>query len=119
MKIIILGSAHPLRGGLATYNERLARAFIEAGHLVTIYSFSLQYPGFLFPGKSQFSIDPPPDDIKIKTRVNSINPFNWISVGNEIKNLKPDLIVVKYWLPFMGPCFGTILRRAKKINTQK
>lgn len=119
MKIIILGSAHPLRGGLATYNERLARAFIEAGHYVTIYSFSLQYPGFLFPGKSQFSIDPPPDDIKIKTRVNSINPFNWISVGNEIKNLKPDLIVVKYWLPFMGPCFGTILRRAKKNKHTK
>ncbi len=119
MKIIILGSAHPLRGGLATYNERLARAFIEAGHHVTIYSFSLQYPGFLFPGKSQFSIDPPPDDIKIKSRVNSINPFNWISVGNEIKNLKPDLIVVKYWLPFMGPCFGTILRRAKKNKHTK
>ncbi len=114
MKIIILGSAHPLRGGLATYNERLAKAFQDEGHDVTIYNFSLQYPSILFPGKSQYSTDAAPADLKIISKVNSINPLNWISVGNEIKNLKPDLIIVKYWLPFMGPCFGTILRQAKK-----
>ncbi|MEI7803269.1 MAG: glycosyltransferase [Bacteroidota bacterium] len=119
MKIIILGSAHPLRGGLATYNERLAKALQSEGHSVTVYSFSLQYPGFLFPGKSQFSTEAAPKDLEIKTKVNSINPLNWIAVGNEIKNLKPDLIIVKYWLPFMGPCFGTILRRVKKNKHTK
>ncbi len=119
MKIIILGSAHPLRGGLATYNERLAKALHDERHDVTVYSFSLQYPGFLFPGKSQFSTEPPPKDLKIVTKVNSINPLNWIAVGNEIKNLQPDLIIVKYWLPFMGPCFGTILRRAKRNKKTK
>ena len=116
MKIILLGSAYPLRGGLATYNERLAKALQDAGHDVTIYSFCLQYPGFLFPGKSQYSEDVAPADLKIETRVNSINPLNWISVGNELRKLNADLIIVKYWLPFMGPCFGTILRRAKKNN---
>ena len=35
-------------------------------------------------------------------------------VGNELKKLRPDIIVVRYWLPFMGPCLGTILRRVKK-----
>ncbi len=119
MKIIILGSAHPLRGGLATYNERLAKALQDEGHDVTIYNFSLQYPSILFPGKSQYSTDAAPSDLVIKTKVNSINPFNWIAVGNEIKNLKPDLIIVKYWLPFMGPCFGTIIRRAKKNKHTK
>ena len=119
MKIIILGSAHPLRGGLATYNERLAKALQDEGHDVTVYSFSLQYPGFLFPGKSQFSNEPPPKDLKIMAKVNSINPLNWIAVGNEIKSLQPDLIIVKYWLPFMGPCFGTILRRAKRNKKTK
>ncbi|TSA50872.1 MAG: glycosyltransferase [Sphingobacteriales bacterium] len=119
MKIIILGSAYPLRGDLATYNERLAKAFQDEGHDVTIYNFSLQYPSILFPGKSQYSTEGAPNDLKIITKVNSINPLNWIAVGNEIKNLKPDLLIVKYWLPFMGPCFGTILRRAKKNKHTK
>ncbi len=119
MKVIIIGSAHPLRGGLATYNERLARAFMQRGDDVTIYNFSLQYPVFLFPGKSQYSDAPAPKDLKIKTCINSINPFNWLKVGREIEKLKPDLVIVKFWLPFMGPCFGTILRLIKKNKHTK
>lgn len=110
MKIAIIGPAHPLRGGLATYNARLAEVLQEQGHNVTIYSFSLQYPGFLFPGTSQFTDEPAPSGILIETVINSVNPFNWIKVGRQIKRARPDLIIVRYWLPFMGPCLGTILR---------
>ena len=117
--IVIIGSAHPLRGGLASYNERLAREFARQGHTVRIYTFSLQYPGFLFPGTTQFSSEPPPPDLDIEVKINSINPLNWISVGNELKKLRPDIIVVKYWMPFMGPCLGAILRRAKKNGHTK
>lgn len=114
-KVIIIGSAHPLRGGgIATFNERLAREFMQAGKKVSIFSFSLQYPGFLFPGTSQFTNDPAPADLDIHTRINSINPLNWIKTGNEIKRLMPDLVIVRYWLPFMSPCLGTILRIIKK-----
>lgn len=119
-KIIIIGSAYPLRGGgIATFNERLAKEFIDKGFDTTIYTFSYQYPSFLFPGKTQYSSEPAPENIPIKIKINSINPFNWISVGNELKKIKPDIIVVRYWLPFMGPCFGTILRRVKKNNHTK
>lgn len=114
MKIGIIGSAHPLRGGLATFNERLALALQEQGHEVAIYSFSLQYPSFLFPGKTQLTDEPAPEKLTIHTAINSINPLNWLLVGNRIKKERPDLIIVKYWLPFMGPAFGTILRRVKK-----
>ncbi len=115
MKVIIIGPAHPLRGGgITTFNERLAKQFIQEGHQCSIFSFSLQYPGFLFPGKSQFTDEPAPLELEIQSRINSINPFNWIRVGNQIKTLKPDIVVVRYWLPFMGPCLGTILRRIKK-----
>ncbi len=113
-KVVIIGPAHPLRGGLASFNERLARQFMQEGHEVSIYTFSLQYPGFLFPGTTQFSSEPAPKDIDIKVCINSVNPINWLVVGNKLKNLKPDLIVVRYWLPFMGPALGTILRSAKK-----
>ncbi len=120
MKIIIIGSAYPFRaGGITSYNERLARAFTQRGDDVTIYTFSLQYPGFLFPGTTQYSTEPPPTDLNIHVRINSINPFNWCSVGNELKKIKADLIVVRYWIPFMGPCFGTILRKVKKNKHTK
>ena len=117
--IVIIGPAYPLRGGLASYNERLAREFIQQGNQVIIYTFSLQYPGFLFPGTTQFSTDTAPENLSIKVCINSINPYNWLSVGNELKKLNPDLIVVRYWLPFMGPCLGTILRLVKKNKHTK
>lgn len=120
MNITIIGSAHPLRGGgIATFNERMAEVLQQQGHKVVIYSFSLQYPSFLFPGKSQFTDEPAPKGLEIRSVINSINPLNWISVGNRIKNEKPDLIIVRYWLPFMGPCFGTILRRVRKNKHTK
>ena len=113
-KIIIIGPAHPLRGGLSTFDHRLARQLNSEGHETSIYSFSLQYPGFLFPGTTQYTTDPAPEGIEIHTRINSVNPFNWIIVGRKLKKKCPDLIVVRYWLPVMGPCLGTILRMVKK-----
>lgn len=113
MKVVLLGSAHPLRGGLATYNERLAREYMAQGHEVVIYTFSLQYPDFLFPGTTQYSDQPVPKDLNIKVVVNSINPLNWLTVGNEIKKLSADLLLIKFWLPFMAPCLGTIARIVK------
>lgn len=119
-KVIIIGSAWPLRGGgIATFNERLAREFMQDGYDVQIYSFSLQYPSFLFPGKSQFGNEPKPNDLVIHSCINSINPFNWFSVGNKLKKENADLVVVRYWLPFMGPCLGTILRIIRKNKYSK
>lgn len=117
--IVIIGPAHPLRGGLASFNERLARQFLSEGNKVFIYTFSLQYPAFLFPGTTQYSSEPKPDDIDIKVAINSVNPINWLIVGNELHKLKPDIIVVRYWLPFMGPALGTILKRVKNNDHTK
>ena len=119
-KIVIIGPAHPLRGGgLTTFNHRLAKSFNEAGDDCVIYSFSLQYPSFLFPGTTQYTDEPAPTGIKIKSIINSINPLNWIKVGNQLRKEKPDLIIVRFWLPFMGPALGTILRRVRKNKVTK
>jgi len=117
--VVIIGPAHPLRGGLATFNQRLAKEFQQQGYDCSIFSFSLQYPSFLFPGKTQFSNEPPPADLKIHSVINSINPFNWIKVGNWLRYKKPDIIVVRFWLPFMGPALGTILRKVRKNKHTK
>ncbi len=114
MKFIIIGSAHPLRGGLASFNERMARELMAMGHEVIMYTFSLQYPNFLFPGKTQYSEDPKPGDLDIRIKINSVNPFNWLRVGKELRKIEPDFVIIKFWLPFMGPCFGSILRNIKK-----
>jgi glycosyltransferase involved in cell wall biosynthesis len=118
-KIVIVGPAYPLRGGLASYNERLARAYQQQGDEVVIFTFKLQYPGFLFPGKTQYSTDKAPNDLNIRVKVNSINPFNWWSIGKEIKKLKADLLIIKFWIPFMAPCLGTIARIVRKNKTTK
>ncbi|MBO9205379.1 MULTISPECIES: glycosyltransferase [Niastella] len=112
--IVIIGPGHPLRGGLATFNQRLCKQFIDEGHTCSIYSFSLQYPSFLFPGTTQYSTDPAPTDIEIYPVINSVHPLNWLQVGNELKRIRPDIIVVRFWIPFMGPALGSILRRVKK-----
>ncbi|HJS53940.1 MAG TPA: glycosyltransferase [Chitinophagaceae bacterium] len=118
-KVIIIGPGHPLRGGLATFNQRLAREFTQSGVECSICSFSLQYPRLFFPGKSQYTNEPAPEGLVIRPLINSINPFNWFRVGNKLKKEKPDIIVVRFWIPLMGPALGTILRRVKKNNHTK
>lgn len=119
MKIVVLGTAWPYRGGIALFNERLAREFQKENDEVITYTFTLQYPSFLFPGKTQYSEEPAPQDMNIVRKVSSVNPFNWIKVGRELKKMAPDLIVIGFWLPFMAPCLGTIARIARKNGKTK
>ena len=119
MKIVILGPAHPYRGGLASIMETMAREYISRGDEVVIYTFSLQYPSLLFPGKSQTVDTPAPADLHIERIVNTCNPINWIVVGNRIRREAPDMVLMKYWTPFMAPCFGTIARIARRNGKTK
>ena len=113
-KIIIIGPAFPFRGGIANFNNALAQEYHNRGDEVTLYSFSLQYPSFLFPGTTQYESGQPPKDLKIKTIINSINPFNWLKVAHRINRENPDYVIIRYWLPFMAPCLGTIARMLNK-----
>lgn len=114
MKVIIVGTAYPYRGGLSAFNERLAYEYLQRGDEVEIYTFTLQYPSFLFPGKTQYSDEPAPKGLTIHRRINSINPFNWLKTGRAIARKRPDLLITKFWLPFMAPCLGTIERRVRR-----
>ena len=119
MEILFIGPAYPYRGGLATFNECMARQFIKEGEDVKLETFTLQYPSFLFPGTTQYSTDPAPEDLNISRTVNSVNPFNWISVGKRIAKENYDLVLVRFWLPFMAPCLGTISRLIRKNKNTK
>ena len=104
---------------MSTFNERMARAFMAQGYLVDIITFSLQYPGFMFPGSSQYSEEPKPEDLSIDILINSVNPINWLQTGRLLAKRNYDLVIVRYWLPLMGPALGTILRRIKKNGHSK
>lgn len=113
MKITIVGPAWPYRGGIAAFSERLAQQFINEGHEVKLYTFTLQYPSFLFPGSTQYSEAPAPERLSIERRLSSVNPFTWISLGRRIRKEHPDLLIIAYWMPFMAPCLGTVARLSK------
>lgn len=118
MKIVIVGSAHPYRGGLASFSERLASEFVAEGHDVEIVTFTLQYPSFLFPGKTQFTDSPKPQ-LDIVRRINSTNPFNWMKVGREIRDKNADMVIFCYWMSFMAPSFGKIARIVRRNGKTK
>lgn len=118
-KITVLGPAHPYRGGLAAIMETMARIFARRGAQVTVETFTVQYPSFLFPGKSQTVSTPPPADLRIVRSVNTVNPFNWLRVGWRLRRERPDVVLLKYWTPFMAPGFGTIARLARRNGHTK
>lgn len=118
LKICIVGTAYPYKGGIAMFNERLARELISQGNEVDIITFTLQYPKFFFPGESQFSDDPKPADLTITRKVNSVNPLSWVTTANRIKKGNYDLIIAKYWIPAMGPSLGSIMRMSRSKSTK-
>ncbi len=109
-KIIIVGPAHPFRGGIAAFDERMAVDLQQLGHTVEIVNFTTQYPEFLFPGKTQFTNDPIPANLKITRLLSSINPFSWIKTASYIRQQQPDLVILRFWIPFMGPALGSVAR---------
>ncbi|MCR5049636.1 MAG: glycosyltransferase [Paludibacteraceae bacterium] len=114
MKIILLGTSWPYRGGLATFNERLACQFASEGHKVELWTFTLQYPSFLFPGKTQYSSEPLPKSIIPRRVLNSCNPFNWMRVGRMVRKAAPDMLICCYWMSFFAPAYGLVSRIAKR-----
>lgn len=118
-KIIIIGPAYPLRGGIAAFTERLADELHKQGDDVSIETYSLQYPKFLFPGKTQLSSGENTAKVPIRVFLDSINPFNWIILGFRLRKMKPDIVIFKFWIPFMAPALGTIARIIKGNGVTK
>ncbi len=113
-KIVIIGPAHPIRGGLAAFNERLARELIAQGHDVEIHTFSFQYPSFMFPGKEQYTSAPAPLGLCIKRSVHSLNPLNWRKTGLAIRRQRPDRVIIAFWIPLMAMSLGSLARLIRK-----
>ncbi len=113
-KIVFIGPAYPYRGGIAAFNENLATTFQNHGWECKIFTFTQQYPNLLFPGKTQITTEDPKPNLTIERGIFSMNPLNWLKVSKQIVKETPELVITQYWMPFMAPAFGTILRGIKK-----
>ena len=112
--MIMLGPAHPFRGGLAAFNQMLIRTFQRMGISCRMFTFTTQYPSLLFPGTTQYTDDPAPEGLDITRELSSINPFTWIRTGLKVRRLRSDVLIVRYWIPVMAPAFGTVCRIARR-----
>jgi glycosyltransferase involved in cell wall biosynthesis len=108
MKIIIIGTAYPMRGGIAHYVALLYKVLIKRGNDVKIISFKRQYPSIFFPGKTQQDLSKEIEPIPSEPLLDSIGPLSWIRTFLAIYKEKADLVIFKYWMPFFAPCYAAI-----------
>src|ERR1035437_6043426 len=115
MKLAYLSTFYPFRGGTAQFNASLYRAF-EKEHTVKAFTFTRQYPDFLFPGETQMVTEKDnADKISSERILDTMNPLSYYSSASKIRKFSPDILLMKYWMSYMAPSLGTV---AKKIKEQ-
>ncbi|MCB0761679.1 MAG: glycosyltransferase [Flavobacteriales bacterium] len=113
MKIALLSAFYPFRGGIAQFGASLYRE-LEKEHDVKAYTFTRQYPDFLFPGETQtVTDDDSADPIPALRTLDSINPLSYRKTAREINDFGPDVLIVRLWMSFFGPAMGTVARLMK------
>jgi D-inositol-3-phosphate glycosyltransferase len=116
LRILIVGTAFPLRGGIAHYVSLLYKTLKQREHWVHIVSFYRQYPKILFPGKTQEEVGETAIPLESDAVIDSVNPKSWYDAGKLAAKYQPDLLIFKFWLPFFAPAYGVISRVAKRIT---
>lgn len=117
MKVVLLSTFHPYRGGISQFNASLYRALESQGHEPTAFNFTRQYPSILFPGKTQYVADGDSADAIPNQRIlDAINPISWIRAAREINREQADMVILPFWTPFHGPALGGV---AKRLNAKK
>lgn len=114
MRIAFLSCFHPFRGGISQFNASL---YLELGksHTVKAFNFKRQYPEFLFPGKTQYvTKDDDAVPIESEALLDTANPFTYGRTYRAIRDWKPDLVVISYWMSYFAPSLGFIARRLKR-----
>ena len=114
MRIAYLSTFYPFRGGIAQFNASLYRAF-EKQHEIKAFTFTRQYPDFLFPGETQMVTEKDRADKILSERIlDTLNPFTYSSAARKVKNFSPDILLMKYWMSYMAPSLGTVAKKVKK-----
>lgn len=114
MRIAYLSCFYPYRGGIAQFNAHLLEALGE-GNEVRAFNFTRQYPGFLFPGQTQYVTEQDKATPVASTRIlDSANPFTWRRTGRAILRWKPDVVVFSYWNSYFVPSHAPVARMMRR-----
>lgn len=119
MKIIIVSTAYPIRGGIAHFGSLLFQTLRNRGHDVRMISFKRQYPSLFFPGKTQKDLGKESIPIQSEAILDSVGPLSWIRAANRIRQHNPDLVIFNYWMPFFAPCYAMVAFLAKLVCSTK
>ena len=116
MNIAYLSTFYPFRGGIAQFNGALYRA-LETGQNIRAFTFTRQYPQMLFPGKSQYvERGDIVDDVPSTAVLDTINPVSYYTASKKIKNFGPDMMLMKFWMPFFAPSLGYVAKKMKETD---
>lgn len=113
MKLVLVGPAYPLRGGIAQYNSSLYEA-LSRHHEVLLISFRRQYPRLFFPGTSQEDQSLVAYAVQGERLFDSISLRSWQRAVRRIRAFQADGVVFQWWQPFFGLGYSQILRGLKK-----
>ncbi|MFZ2633088.1 MAG: glycosyltransferase [Desulfosalsimonadaceae bacterium] len=119
MKIALIGPTYPFRGGIAHYTTLLYR-HLKKPHEVRFFAFERQYPGWLFPGRSDRdpSLSPILEPGAQRT-IDSMNPATWLRTAREIVRGDFDAVVLPWWVSFWAPPFLAIVLYVKSHSRAK
>ena len=116
-KICIIGPFPPIKGGISQYDEFLSNELKKESEVYCL-SYKRQYPKFLIKNREQIETNK-----KITSQVDfcidSINPITWITTLARIRKIKPDLVILPWWVIYWTPMYLFFLTffRLKNINS--
>lgn len=119
MKVCVVGPTYPYRGGIAHYTTLLVKHLREAGHWTRFYSYTRQYPRWLFPGKTDKDPSTTPLRIECEYVLDPTNPLTWWRLCRKIRTDDPDMVILQWWVPYWTPSLTYISRWLKKHTRAK
>ncbi|MEO5618976.1 MAG: glycosyltransferase, partial [Candidatus Eisenbacteria bacterium] len=117
-RVGLLGPLAPWRGGLAQYLALLGEALTPVAD-VRGWTFTRQYPEFLFPGSSQLDPSAARPSYPVEPTLDSIGPLSWRATARALESFAPGAVILKWWMPFFAPAFassvGPLRRRGTRV----
>lgn len=119
MRIAILSCFYPFRGGISQFNTYLLKE-LSKKHDVKAFNFKRQYPGILFPGKTQ-KVAQDDDALPVESIsvLDTANPLTYGKTAKVIAEYGPDLLITRYWMSYFAPSLGSVTSKVASILKKK
>lgn len=115
LSVSIIGPSYPFRGGIVHHTTLLYR-HLSARHDVRFFTFTRQYPGWLFPGLTDRDTSHRPlREPGVEPVLDSLNPLTWLRVAARVARARPQLVILPWWSSFWAPQFLTITSLLRSV----